>query len=54
LDVSVGGMVGMSSAVSAWYTCEVHRLAVRSTTATAIMLLCDVVRAVTSRVVGSE
>ena len=50
---------GTSSAVSAGY--EVHRLAVRSTTAAAVMLLaaavmllCGVVRVVTSRAVGSE
>ena len=43
-------MVGMGSAVSVWY--EVYMVAARSTAAAAV--LCVVVRAVTSRVVGSE
>ena len=42
-------MEGMGSAVRVWY--EVYRVAVRSTAAE---VLCVVVRAVTSRVVGSE
>jgi hypothetical protein len=44
-------MVGMGSAMSVWY--EVYMVAVRSTAAAAAVL-CVVVRAVTSRVVGSE
>ena len=43
-------MEGMGSAVRVWY--EVYMVAVRSTAAAAV--LCVVVRAVTSRVVGSE
>ena len=43
-------MEGMGSAVRVWY--EVYRVAVRSTAAAAV--LCVVVHAVTSRVVGSE
>ena len=43
-------MEGMGSAVRVWY--EVYRVAVRSTAAAEV--LCAVVRAVTSRVVGSE
>ena len=41
----------MGSTVRVWY--EVYRVAVRSTAAAA-EVLCVVVRAVTSRVVGSE
>ena len=44
-------MVGMGSTVRVWY--EVYRVVVCSTAAAAA-LLCVVVRAVTSRVVGSE
>ena len=44
-------MEGMGSAVSVWY--EVYMVAAHSTAAAAAVL-CVVVRAVTSRVVGSE
>ena len=44
-------MEGMGNTLSVWY--EVYMVAVRSTAAAA-EVLCAVVRAVTSRVVGSE